>query len=203
MDRPAEEYPSSAGFCRAERPGAFSRFTIHYSLDSPSGGRCRRSRLRGRPPQSRLLVGGCAAGCQPSAYLQAPGPPRPRRKCAVTSIFAQQISRRRANSLRSELILIKAPAKAQLLWDRWILPHPKRRKIQKIPIGVYPVYLMSTKNNLGTCCSAIAVKRFPLHVERLDVYPDEKFCILQKPESRSWSGFRAFLADFVRGAMRL
>ena len=31
-------------------------------------------------------------------------------------------------------------------------------KIQKIPIGVYPVYLMSTKNNLGTCCSAIAVK---------------------------------------------
>ena len=57
----------------------------------------------------------------------------------------------------------------------WILRYPKRRKIQKIPIGVYPVYLMSTKNNLGTCCSAIAVKRFPLHVERLDVYPDEKF----------------------------
>ena len=40
----------------------------------------------------------------------------------------------------------------------WILRYPKRRKIQKIPIGVYPVYLMSTKNNLGTCCSAIAVK---------------------------------------------
>ena len=48
-------------------------------------------------------------------------------------------------------------------------------KIQKIPIGGYPVYLMSTKNNLGTCCSAIAVKRFPLHVERVNVYPDEKF----------------------------
>ena len=158
MDRPAEEYPLFRRFLPAERPGAFSRFTIHYSLDSPLGGSCRRSRLRGRPPQSRLLVGGCAAGCQPSATLQPPGSPRPRRKCAVTSIFAQQKSQRRANSLRSELILIRAPAKAQLLWDRWILRYPKRRKIQKIPIGVYPVYLMSTKNNLGTCCSAIAVK---------------------------------------------
>ena len=85
----------------------------------------------------------------------------------------------------------------------WILPHFQRGKIQKIPIGVYPVYLMSTKNNLGTCCGTAGVKRFPLHVERVNVYPDEKFCILQKPESRSWSGFRAFLADFVRGAMRL
>ena len=136
MDRPAEEYPLFRRFLPAERPGAFSRFTIHYSLDSPLGGSCRRSRLRGRPPQSRLLVGGCAAGCQPSANLQPPGSPRPRRKCAVTSIFAQQKSRRRADPLRSrwrlcrptdaayplrvfrpELIPIRAPAKAQLLWD--------------------------------------------------------------------------------------
>src|SRR5699024_6628414 len=51
----------------------------------------------------------------------------------------------------------------------------RRGKIQKIPIGVYPVYLMSTKNNLGTWCSAITVERFPLHVERVNVYPDEKF----------------------------
>ena len=203
MDRPAEEYPLFRRFLPGRKARRF--FTLYDSLFTrlPPGGSCRRSRLRGRPPQSRLLVGGCAAGCQPSANLQPPGSPRPRRKCAVTSIFAQQKSRRRANSLRSELILIRAPAKAQLLWDRWILRYPKRRKIQKIPIGVYPVYLMSTKNNLGTCCSAIAVKRFPLHVERVNVYPDEKFCILQTPESRSWSGFRAFLADFVRGAMRL
>ena len=85
----------------------------------------------------------------------------------------------------------------------WILPHFKRGKIQKIPIGVYPVYLMSTKNDPGTCCGTAGVKRFPLHVERVNVYPDEKFCILQKPESRSGSGFRAFLGIFVRGAMRL
>ena len=57
----------------------------------------------------------------------------------------------------------------------WILPHFQRGKIQKIPIGVYPVYLMSTKNNPGTWCSAVAVKRFPLHVERPNVYLIENF----------------------------
>ncbi len=79
-------------------------------------------------------------------------------RCAPRFFFSRR--RKRNGGARTRKRCAFAVALIQISDGKkgWILRYPKRREIQKIPIGVYPVYLMSTKNNLGTCCSAIAVK---------------------------------------------